>query len=55
MKCLLLSWGPESGQFSHKIILFVYKPFDIVFRSTFVYLQPLFVTHGFIVEGPILI
>ena len=25
MKCLVLSWRPESCQFSHKIICFVYK------------------------------
>ena len=26
MKCLVLSRGPESCQFSHKIIYFFYKP-----------------------------
>ena len=28
MKCLVLSWGPESCQFSLKIIYFVYKPLE---------------------------
>ena len=28
MKCLVLSWGPESCQYSLKIIHFVYKPLD---------------------------
>ena len=28
MKCLVLSWGPESSQFSHKIICLVYKPLE---------------------------
>ena len=28
MKCLVLSWAPESCQLSHKIIYFVYKPLE---------------------------
>ena len=47
MKCLVLSWGPESCQFSHikSSILFV-NHWSCVFRSTFVYLQPLFATYA---------
>ena len=29
MKCLVLSWWPESCQFSHKIIYFVYKQLEL--------------------------
>ena len=52
--------GAIFGDLSHasfhikSSILFI-KHWSIVFRSTFVYLQPLFVTHVLIVEGPILI
>ena len=28
MKCMVLSWGPESCQSSHKNIYFVYKPLE---------------------------
>ena len=28
MKCLVLSWGLEPCQLSHKIIYFVYKPLE---------------------------
>ena len=41
IKCLVLSWGLESCQFSliKSSILFI-NHWSIVFRSTFVYLQP---------------
>ena len=56
MKCLVLSSRPESCQFSHKIKNFLFiKHWSLVFRYTFVHLQPLFVTHVLIVEGLILI
>ena len=55
MKCLVLSWRPESYQVSLKIIYFGYKPLELCITSTFVYLQPLFVTHVLIVEGLVLI
>ena len=29
MKCLVLSWRPESWQFSHKIIYFLHKPLEL--------------------------
>ena len=29
MKCLVLSWWPESCHLSHKIIFFVYKPLEL--------------------------
>ena len=47
IKCLVLSWRPESCQFSHikSSILFI-NHWSCVFRSTFVYLQPLFATYA---------
>ena len=49
MKCLGLSWGPESCQCSHikSSILFI-NHWSCVFISTFVYLQPLFATYALI-------
>ena len=47
MKCLELSWGPESCQLSHikSSILFI-NHWSCVFRSTFVYRRPLFATYA---------
>ena len=47
MKCLVLCWGPEPCQCSHikSSILFI-NHWSCVFRSTFVYLQPLFATYA---------
>ena len=47
MKCLVLSWGPESCQRSllKSSILFINNS-SIVFRSTFAYLQPLLATYA---------
>ena len=55
MNCLVLSWRPESCQFHIKSSILYIHHWSFVFRSTFLYLQPLFVTHVLIVEAIILI
>ena len=47
MKCLMLTWRLESGQFSHQIFCFIHLWLNLCIYTCFVYLQPFCVTLDF--------
>ena len=47
MKCLMLTWRLESGQFSHKIFCFIHLWLNLCIYTCIVYLQPFCVTLDF--------
>ena len=47
MKCLMLSWRPESDQFSYKIFCIIHLCLNLCVYTCIVYLQPFCVTLDF--------
>ena len=47
MKCLMLTWRLESGQFSHKIFCFIHLSLNLCMYTCFLHLQPFCITLDF--------